>query len=52
MESSEGNARPRAMLRRLAKEGLRRRFGERRDDHAAQLEEELTIIDLSSAWRN
>ncbi len=35
---------PRAMLRRLATEGLRHRYGERRGDHAAQLEEELTII--------
>jgi len=33
-----------AMLRHLAVEGLRRRYGERKHAHAAQLEEELTII--------
>jgi len=35
---------PRAMLRHLATEGLRHRYGERRGEHVAQLEEELTII--------
>ena len=35
---------PREMLRRLAMEGLRRRYGDRQGDHASQLQEELTII--------
>jgi DNA-directed DNA polymerase III PolC len=35
---------PREMLRRLAEEGLRKRYGDRHIHHAAQLEEELTII--------
>jgi DNA-directed DNA polymerase III PolC len=34
----------REMLRRLAVDGLRRRYGSRQGEHAAQLEEELTII--------
>lgn len=34
----------RQMLRRLAKDGLRRRYGPRRAQFAGQLEEELTII--------
>jgi DNA-directed DNA polymerase III PolC len=35
---------PRQMLRRLAFEGLHRRYGERKGEHARQLEEELKII--------
>jgi len=35
---------PHQMLRRLATEGLQRRYGQRQDKHARQLEEELTII--------
>ena len=35
---------PREMLRYLAVEGLRRRYGEREREHIRQLEEELTII--------
>jgi len=35
---------PRAMLRRLALQGLHHRYGARSAEHAAQLEEELSII--------
>jgi DNA-directed DNA polymerase III PolC len=42
-EPKDGNT-PREMLRRLAVEGLHRRYGERKSEHTGQLEEELTII--------
>jgi DNA-directed DNA polymerase III PolC len=40
----EDGSSPREMLRRLAGEGLRRRYGDRQAEYAGQLEEELTII--------
>ena len=41
---TEDGGMPRDMLRRLAADGLRRRYGDRACEHALQLEEELTII--------
>ena len=40
----KGGGSAREMLRRLAMEGLQRRYGVRKSDHASQLEEELSII--------
>jgi DNA-directed DNA polymerase III PolC len=42
-EPGDGST-PREMLRRLAVEGLHRRYGDSRGEHVRQLEEELTII--------
>ena len=42
-EPRNGNS-AREMLRRLAVEGLNHRYGDRQSQHAAQLEEELSII--------
>jgi DNA-directed DNA polymerase III PolC len=40
----KGDTSPRAMLRRLALQGLNHRYGARSHEHANQLEEELSII--------
>src|SRR5476651_2039875 len=42
-EPGDGST-PREMLRRLAVEGLQRRYGDGRGEHSRQLEGELTII--------
>ena len=42
-QPGDGSA-PREMLRRLATDGLRRRYGQRQGEYVRQLKEELTII--------